>query len=176
MHHLDLLSTLGHRIRIFRLERGLTLRNLADRSQLALGYLAQLENGDKLNPTLDALCRVAGALGVTLQTLLFAEIPSPRILNPEEIHQAFRQYLTALPIEKRVCPSAGERAARVVDFLYSTWPNRFTQTALATGIGLSVRGLNDLLAGGGWSDFHLGRLSQLTGIDQGFWETGRLDA
>ena len=53
----------GHTMRTLRERRGITRDELARRSGLSKGYLANLENGFACNPTLGALERIAEALG-----------------------------------------------------------------------------------------------------------------
>lgn len=65
--------SLGKRLRVLRLERGLTLRELAGRIGKSESYLSKLENG-KLNPSLASLKKIADALGRPLVHLF--EAPS----------------------------------------------------------------------------------------------------
>ncbi len=53
---------LGERIRERRTARGLTQEELAHRAGLDYSYLNQIENGRR-NPSLDAIGRIARALG-----------------------------------------------------------------------------------------------------------------
>ncbi len=71
------LSTLGHRIRHFRSEQGLTLDDLGAQVDLAGSQLSLIENG-KREPKLSTLQAIATALGVALTDLLSAEPPNPR--------------------------------------------------------------------------------------------------
>ncbi|MGB0100727.1 MAG: helix-turn-helix domain-containing protein [Nocardioides sp.] len=59
----------GARIRALRLERGLTLTELASAAGIGKGSLSELETGRR-NPTLDTLYALAGPLGVPLAALL----------------------------------------------------------------------------------------------------------
>jgi transcriptional regulator with XRE-family HTH domain len=59
----------GKRIRHWRTRRGLTQEELAHRSDLDYSYLNQIENG-KRNPSLQAIDRIARALGVTANDLI----------------------------------------------------------------------------------------------------------
>lgn len=60
---------LGQRIRDIRLKRGVTQEELAHRADLDYSYVNQIENG-KRNPSLDAISRIARALGVSIQDLV----------------------------------------------------------------------------------------------------------
>lgn len=63
------LPFLAQRIREFRKKRGLTLEQLADRSQLTQSVLSKVENS-RVTPSLAALGRISEALGVTLSELV----------------------------------------------------------------------------------------------------------
>lgn len=60
---------LSQRIRDFRKKRGLTLEQLAERSQLTQSVLSKVENS-RVTPSLAALGRIAEALGVSLSELV----------------------------------------------------------------------------------------------------------
>jgi transcriptional regulator with XRE-family HTH domain len=53
-----------------REERGWTQRELAKRANVTAGYVAQLEQGLRKNPSLATLKRLARALGVPVTALL----------------------------------------------------------------------------------------------------------
>jgi XRE family transcriptional regulator, regulator of sulfur utilization len=69
---------LGQRIQSLRADRGLTLRELADRSDVSVSMLSSVERGEKA-PTVVVLDRVAGGLDVTLASLV-AEPDLDRII------------------------------------------------------------------------------------------------
>jgi transcriptional regulator with XRE-family HTH domain len=50
--------------------QGLTQVQLAGKAKVTQAYIAQLESGDKKNPSLDILKRLAKALGVPVMELL----------------------------------------------------------------------------------------------------------
>jgi len=62
-------ETLGTRLRARRRGAGLTLAEVAERSNLSLPYVSNLERG-RGNPTLDALRALASALDTTVTALL----------------------------------------------------------------------------------------------------------
>ncbi|MGE5674710.1 MAG: cupin domain-containing protein [Mycobacterium leprae] len=72
---------LGARIRQTRTQKGITLQELADKSGLSKGFICQLEN-DKASPSLQALEKLAGSLGVSLAYLF---------LTPEETIHVVRR-------------------------------------------------------------------------------------
>lgn len=74
-----LLVILGRRARAQRLARGLTLREVAERSGVSSRFLVQLEAGDG-NISVRRLADVAAALDTTPSALLAADDAAPRIV------------------------------------------------------------------------------------------------
>lgn len=62
-------STLAARVKLLRAERGLTLRDLSERSGASYSNLSKVETG-KLSPTFDTMERIAKGLGVSISNLL----------------------------------------------------------------------------------------------------------
>lgn len=74
------------RLRELRLQRGMTLENVATRSSIDISTLSRLESG-KRRLALDHLPRLAGALSVSTDELLRApEIDDPRIRGQSHTH------------------------------------------------------------------------------------------
>lgn len=69
---------IGHKIREFRLQRGLTQEDLASRSELTKGYISQIEN-DISSPSISTLIDILNVLGVTPQRF-FAEQKEEKIV------------------------------------------------------------------------------------------------
>ena len=63
----------GQRLRRWRTERGVTLRDVSESSGISIAYLSDLERGKLVNPTLDTLTALAVALNVSLNELLGLE-------------------------------------------------------------------------------------------------------
>lgn len=61
---------IGKRIRSIRQSQGLTQEQLAESSDLSPSYISRVETGDS-TPSLECLCKIAGALDVGLQTVLY---------------------------------------------------------------------------------------------------------
>ena len=57
-------------LRTLRTGKGLTQVQLATKAKVTQAYVAKLESGDKTNPSLEILKRLAKALGVAVTELL----------------------------------------------------------------------------------------------------------
>jgi len=64
------LSTFGANIKRARQAKGWTQAELAKRAQVQQGYLSELELGQKTNPSMALLERLAGALGMSVSRLM----------------------------------------------------------------------------------------------------------
>lgn len=62
-----------HKLKAIRLSKNLTLKELAEKSKLAYGYISDLENGKAKNPSLNTITRLARALEVDISELLSNE-------------------------------------------------------------------------------------------------------
>lgn len=65
----DLNSTLSENVRRLRTNRDLTFDELAKRAGLSKGMLVQIEQA-RTNPSIGTLCKLANALGVTINRLI----------------------------------------------------------------------------------------------------------
>lgn len=63
-----LLKVLGYRIRLLRTERGWSQERLAERAQVHVNYLGEVERGQR-NPAIWNVSRIARALGMSLAEL-----------------------------------------------------------------------------------------------------------
>lgn len=59
----------GEVLRARRLAQGLTLRDVSERARVSLGYISEIERGQK-EPSSELLAAVAGALDVPLSKVL----------------------------------------------------------------------------------------------------------
>lgn len=96
------------------------------------------------------------------------------------IGQRFARYVDSLKKsekEKLMLESVEHRFARVVDFLCDNFPAIFTRTVVAFQLGLSVRGLNDILDRNcEVGPMVLNQMVSITGIPMHFFATGQLEA
>lgn len=63
------LLDLGEKIKKFRLRKGFTQYELADKCQINRNYIGMLERGER-NPTYLTLLKIAGGLGVKMGELI----------------------------------------------------------------------------------------------------------
>lgn len=63
-------NTLGKRIRLCRENRNLGVNQLSRLCGINASYISALENGNKQNPSIDTLTKIANALNVTIDELL----------------------------------------------------------------------------------------------------------
>ena len=88
-------------MRRWRTERGVTLRDVSESSGISIAYLSDLERGKLVNPTLDTLTALAGALSVSLNELLGLEDeqagrpPRPKPLEEFAQLTSFKEAVTA---------------------------------------------------------------------------------
>ncbi|MGE5673436.1 MAG: helix-turn-helix domain-containing protein [Mycobacterium leprae] len=182
-------GTMGERLAWARNQQGLILQQVSDRSGLAIGYISQLEKGAKLNPTIDALYRLAKALGVSVAFLL-GEVQAPpyddeagaTLVGGQAwiIGQRFARHVAALTrVEKENLQllTVEARFAKVVDFLCEQFATTFTRPVIAFQLGLSVRSLNDILE----RDCEVGpmvlsQMVMITGIPTQFFTHGLMEA
>ncbi|NUU04860.1 helix-turn-helix domain-containing protein [Leifsonia sp. C5G2] len=87
-------ATLGHRIRHFRVRRGMTLDDLGAAAGVAPSQLSLIENG-KRQPRVSLLSALAAALGVQPADLLSTEPPDERAALEIELARAQRGTLYA---------------------------------------------------------------------------------
>ena len=126
---------IGARIRSLRLERGLTLPQLAEKAEVSIGLLSQLENADEgtANPNLQTLRKIATALRVTIADLLGKSVAKSRAIVPEKLDAGLQKFLEkarkqGMAVDEAVlqgCYAMQERAgapktAEDWEFLYKT--------------------------------------------------------
>ena len=73
----------GRQIKHWRTERGLTLANVAERADLNIGYLSQIEN-DKASPSLGCLAAIGDALDVPIAWFFLGEVAAPKVVRSAE--------------------------------------------------------------------------------------------
>lgn len=87
--------SVGPRTRALRLEQGLTIPQLAEKAGVSAGLLSQLENaeGEKANPNLQTLQKIAKALNVTIGDLLGNAIAKSHRIVPERVDKGLSEFI-----------------------------------------------------------------------------------
>ncbi|WP_410513216.1 helix-turn-helix domain-containing protein [Paenibacillus sp. BR2-3] len=67
-------ENLGQRIHQLRLDKGLSLSELADKANVAKSYLSNVERNIQSNPSIQFLEKIAGALEISMQDLLYGDL------------------------------------------------------------------------------------------------------
>ncbi|AYO30219.1 XRE family transcriptional regulator [Biomaibacter acetigenes] len=62
-----------NKIKILRAKNKISLKQLAEKTGLSIGYLSHLENGSRNNPSKETMERIAKALGETVHETFFPE-------------------------------------------------------------------------------------------------------
>ena len=108
-------------MRELRRGRGLTLEELAERSEVSRAMISKVERGEK-NPTLVVAAKVAEGLEITLSELLGTEERREIIVIPRERRMVMRDPETGFE-RQLLSPSFGRRA---VEFIRNIVPREST--------------------------------------------------
>ncbi|WP_203363349.1 helix-turn-helix domain-containing protein [Bacillus sp. REN10] len=74
---------IGKRIRELRMERGLSLTELANRAGVAKSYISSVEREIQLNPSIQFLSKISSVLGVSVEKLINEEGHSAELVDSE---------------------------------------------------------------------------------------------
>lgn len=74
---------IGKKVKQLRLEKGLTLTELADKAGVAKSYLSSIEREVQSNPSIHFLEKISAVLGVPLETFIHQQ-PQPHEQLDEE--------------------------------------------------------------------------------------------
>ena len=76
--------SIGQKINEWRKEKGMTLQQLAEKTNLTAGYLSQVEH-DKASPSINSLKNISEALGVRIVDFFADEIiDDPKVLREDQ--------------------------------------------------------------------------------------------
>lgn len=75
----------GARLRRYRQEAGLTMRELAERASISYNYVRSLESGAKGFPATEVVIRLAEVLGVSTDALLGRDMDQHDLTNPRTL-------------------------------------------------------------------------------------------
>lgn len=81
---------IGDRIRSYRKEKGLTLAEVAEKTNLSIGYLSNLERGTS-SPTLENIQKICEILNISLMKLLEEDKLNKHIIRKDERQVIFEQ-------------------------------------------------------------------------------------
>ena len=101
---------IGERIRLLRLQKGLSQEQLALNAQMNTSYLGQLERGAK-NPTLPTLEKIARGLELNIETLITGQASQPKQLPA----QSYITILTRDEIKKIVVEAINENCKQATN-------------------------------------------------------------
>ncbi len=62
-----------NKIKKYRLEKQMTMKQLAQKAGISSGYLCHLEKGNRQNPSTKVMQNIANALGVKIAEIFFIE-------------------------------------------------------------------------------------------------------
>lgn len=94
---------IGHAVKVCRIQKGLTLADLAERASISVSYLSLLERG-KRDPNWSTVESIADGLAIPVSILVFlasdkAELPGVRPEVSEKLAQAALNLMKAMPNE-----------------------------------------------------------------------------
>jgi transcriptional regulator with XRE-family HTH domain len=95
-------AELGHRLRVARFERNMTLKEVAERCGMSATHISEVERG-KTSPTIGALQKIAGALGE--RTSYFVqedEFPRVKLTKRDERCEYFTSDAEGVPLQVQV--------------------------------------------------------------------------
>ena len=62
-----------NKIKKYRKEMGMRLKDMADKSDISIGYLSHLENGSRVNPSREVMEKIATTLNKSIPEVFFEE-------------------------------------------------------------------------------------------------------
>lgn len=61
------------KLKALRIQKGMTLEELAEKSNVSAGYLCHLEKGSRKNPSIEVMEKIAKALNTNIFEIFFNE-------------------------------------------------------------------------------------------------------
>ncbi len=62
-----------NKIRKYRQEKGMGMKELAEKSEISIGYLSHLENGSRANPSTEVMEKISKALDKSIVQIFFSK-------------------------------------------------------------------------------------------------------
>jgi transcriptional regulator with XRE-family HTH domain len=124
------MENIGSRIQALRLEKNLSLVDLAKASDVSKGLLHRIENADDPNPELGTLRKIAKGLETTIAALIGHDVVKSARRLPEEVPQWLKNLQDQLEADgKKADPDflealyvlqnrKGQKSASTQDWLY----------------------------------------------------------
>ena len=88
-----IMKNVGGKVRALRLEKQITLPDLAELAHLSKGLISKIENAEDANPSLDTLYKISEALDVPLSALLETERVQMKRIVPDRPPEWQREVL-----------------------------------------------------------------------------------
>jgi DNA-binding XRE family transcriptional regulator len=60
-----------NKIREYRIQKGMNLKELAEKAEISTGYLCHLEKGTRVNPSIKVIEKIAKVLGKNISDLFY---------------------------------------------------------------------------------------------------------
>jgi transcriptional regulator with XRE-family HTH domain len=106
-------AELGRRIKLLRVSRGLTLKDLEERGGISATHVSEIERG-KASPTVGALAKIARALGVRPAFLIEPRVLPQMTSSTAETRQVQRVSWANVSIEPLAAPIEGSNMGAYV--------------------------------------------------------------
>lgn len=90
-------TAIGRNIRRYRQIRGMRQEDLAEKCNCSNSHIGQIENARGI-PSLDMIVRIANALSVTVDQLLWENYAQPQMVYLKEIAERIDKY----PVKQRI--------------------------------------------------------------------------
>lgn len=90
-------AAIGRNIRRYRQIRGMRQEDLAEKCDCSNSHIGQIENARGI-PSLDMIVRIANALSVTVDQLLWENYAEPQMVYLKEIAERIDKY----PVKQRI--------------------------------------------------------------------------
>ncbi len=104
---MDLIASIGHKIKGMRTSLGLTLQQVADSAGCSAAYISQIEN-DKASPSIATLKRIAKVLNARIVDFFVDEVREEKVVS--EPHEWSRVSLKGWRAEiKQMVPSVSQK-------------------------------------------------------------------
>ncbi|GIP24046.1 helix-turn-helix domain-containing protein [Paenibacillus sp. J22TS3] len=88
-------DNLGKRIQQYRLEKGYSLSELADKADVAKSYISNVERNIQSNPSIQFIEKIADALGISINKLLYDSDPAEEEVLDQEWSELVQEAMSS---------------------------------------------------------------------------------